>query len=328
MSIRVYGRVLNAIIDELVTGHDAHDKGFAPVTWRYSDTFLEAMLEGYLPGDGHWDAENKRWRLGFCRNYNLERDLRTACARLGYKLTLNLSSVPYNGKRVPTFKGEIRMARSGHWNERDGNEVVAIRKARCRDVYDIGVEDEPHLFSLASGVLTHNSKPNPMPESVTDRPTNSHEHIFLFTKSAAYYWDQDAVKEEAIHEGRIVKASLAGAQNTESRGTGDAPNGAMRTAWGFSQHDTLVHGRNLRDVWTIATQPSGFKHYAAFPLELPTRCIKAATRPGDTVLDPFCGTGRTLEAALKLGRKAVGVDISEAYCEMSRQRLEKMEKAK
>jgi site-specific DNA-methyltransferase (cytosine-N4-specific) len=78
--------------------------------------------------------------------------------------------------------------------------------------------------------------------------------------------------------------------------------------------------RNIRDVWTIATQPSGFKHYAAFPLEIPTRCIKAATRPGDTVLDPFCGTGRTLEAAIRLGRNAVGYDLSEKYCDMARQR--------
>ena len=82
-----------------------------------------------------------------------------------------------------------------------------------------------------------------------------------------------------------------------------------------------TNGRNTRDVWMVPTQPSGFKHYAAFPLEIPMRCIKAATRPGDTVLDPFCGTGRTLEAALMLGRKAIGYDISEIYCEMARLRL-------
>jgi hypothetical protein len=74
-------------------------------------------------------------------------------------------------------------------------EVVAIRKARCREVYDLGVAGEPHLFSLASGVLTHNSKPNCMPESVKDRPTRSHEYLFLLTKSERYYYDNRAITE-------------------------------------------------------------------------------------------------------------------------------------
>ena len=133
--------MLHAILAELVTGRTSHDKGFAPVIWRYSDRFVAAMVDGYLSGDGH--ADGSRWRLGFCRNYNLERDLRTACARLGYTLTLNLSSVEYDGRRVPTFRGELRKERSGHHNERDRNEIVEIRKSRCRDVYDLGVEDEP-----------------------------------------------------------------------------------------------------------------------------------------------------------------------------------------
>lgn len=99
MSIRVYGRVLHAIVDELVSGRVAKNKGFAPVVWRYSNAFLAAMLDGYLSGDGH--DEGNRWRLGFCRNYNLERDLRVASARLGYSLTLNPSNVPYRGRKVP-----------------------------------------------------------------------------------------------------------------------------------------------------------------------------------------------------------------------------------
>ncbi len=321
----INGPILKALVDTYISGKIAKNKHLHPRCWARSNDFLANLLQGYIEGDGY-QRENGSWRLGYCNNDQLTADLRTLAARLGMSVHLRrgISVNTTTGKRHKCWRGDI-VTRADHRRIPDG-EVMAIRQSRARKFWNVTLTDEPHSFALASGICTKNS--NPMPESVTDRPTNSHEHIFLFTKNAKYYWDQDAVKEEAIHEGRIVKASLAGAQNTESRGTGDAPNGAMRTAWGFSQHDTLVHGRNLRDVWTIATQPSGFKHYAAFPLELPTRCIKAATRPGDTVLDPFCGTGRTLEAALKLGRKAVGVDISEAYCEMSRQRLEKMEKAK
>jgi len=165
------------------------------------------------------------------------------------------------------------------------------------------------------------AKPNPMPESVRDRPTSSYEHIFLFTKSKDYYWDQDAVREAnlpvslnrvkyGLHQRHPAGVGIAiPPVDTDVMGTRFCPE----------------NGRNLRDAWTIATQPSGFKHYAAFPLELPTRCIKAATRPGDTVLDPFCGTGRTLYAALKLGRNAVGYDLSEKYCEMSTSRCREVQ---
>jgi DNA modification methylase len=259
MSIRVYGKVLCSILSELVTGKNAHDKGFSSVVWRYSNKFIAAMIDGYLSGDGHEDGN--RWRLGFCRNYNLERDLRTACARLGYSLTLNLSTVEYNGKDVPTFRGEIRKTKSQHRNNKDRNEVVAIRKARCRFVYDLGVEDDPHTFALASGILTHNSKPNPMPESVTDRCTKAHEYIFLLSKSARYYYDAEAIKE----------ASLSGFVDERGRDyvdRGDDPRG-RKTVCGTNG------SRNKRSVWTVTTKPYSEAHFATFPPDLIKPCILA-----------------------------------------------------
>jgi DNA modification methylase len=160
------------------------------------------------------------------------------------------------------------------------------------------------------------AKPNPMPESVKDRPTSSYEHIFMFTKSSRYYWDADAVREPMAPESAArYNYPFAGAARDALIAMGDLHGEQFTNA-------TLPNGRNIRDVWTIATQPSGFKHYAAFPEEIPTRCIKAATKMGDTVLDPFAGTGRTLEAALRLGRKAVGYDLSEKYCAMAQQRCD------
>jgi hypothetical protein len=163
MGVRLYGKVTNALIDQFVSGKTAKTKCLSPVCWRYSNGFLEAILAGYLEGDGHWEPANNRWRLGFTRNYNLERDLRGLCARLGYHLVLKLATVAYDGRRVGTFRGEIRMGRSGHWNERNTAEVVQLRKARCREVYDIAVETEPYLFALASGLLTHSSNPMSAP---------------------------------------------------------------------------------------------------------------------------------------------------------------------
>ena len=274
MDIRLYGKVLNAVIDELVSGRTAKDKHFSPMVWRYSNRFLEAILDGYLAGDGHYDAKNDRWRLGFTRNYNLESDLRTICARLGYKLKLNLSHVTYNGKRVPTFRGEIRKTRSGHWNEKDPGEIVAVQKARCRKVYDLGVADAPHLFALASGALTHNSKPNPMPESVTDRPTKSHEYVFLLTKRPRYFYDADAVREAQNWVGGAGNRNYrAGSENgREAEGQSNRPNPA---------------GRNRRTVWEIPTQPTPEAHFATFPEALVEPCIKAGTSARGAC--PKCG---------------------------------------
>lgn len=307
MNIRVYGKVLNAILSDLVSGKNSHNKGFAPVVWRYSNDFISAMVDGYLSGDGHKDGN--RWRLGFCRNYNLERDLRTACARLGYTLTINLSSVEYNGNRVPTFRGELRKERSGHHNERDRNEIVEIRKARCRNVYDLGVEDDPHLFALASGVLTHNSKPNPMPESVTDRCTKAHEYVFLLSKSARYYYDAEAIAEPSI---KGSAGSRFDAGKTALHGLGRS-----------SEKDRIERdSRNRRSVWTIATKPYSGAHFAVMPPALVEPCILAGSRPGDVCLDPFSGSGTVAAVAASLGRQAIGIELNPEYQSLAIERIE------
>ena len=287
MDIRLYGKVLNAVIDELVSGRTAKDKHFSPVVWRYSNRFLEAILDGYLAGDGHYDAKNDRWRLGFTRNYNLESDLRTICARLGYKLKLNLSHVTYDGKRVPTFRGEIRKTRSGHWNEKDPGEIVAIQKARCREVYDLGVADDPHLFALASGALTHNSKPNPLPESVKDRPTKSHEYIFLLTKSERYFYDHEAIKEDCVSGDPTSPRGSRGVINTPNSGLRKQDALGKNTYTGFNDRYRPLAKRNKRDVWTIPIQPFPDAHFAVFPEALVEPCILAGT--SEKGCCPKCG---------------------------------------
>jgi DNA modification methylase len=307
MDIRLYGKVLAALLDELVGGRTAKDKGFSPVVWRYSNHFLVAMLDGYLSGDGHWDAKNHRWRLGFTRNYNLERDIRTACARLGYTLTLKPSTVLYDGRRVPAFRGEIRTERSGHHNERDMGEVVAVRRARCREVYDIGVDAPSHLFALASGVLTHNSKPNPMPESVTDRPTKAHEYVFLLSKSARYFYDAERIAEPSEWDGK------SGTKNYRPFAEGGRIDGGMNSGG-------PAEWRNARTVWTIPTQPTPDAHFATFPEALAERCILAGSAQGDTVLDPFFGSGTVGKVAERLGRAWIGCELNPAYVEIGKKK--------
>jgi DNA modification methylase len=280
MTIHMYGKFLNTIIDQFVSGRIAKNKCLAPVCWRYSNEWLRSLLDGYLSGDGGWDEANERWRLGFCRNYNLERDLRTLAARLSFRLVLNPGYSTCNGKKFPSFHGEIRFKVSGHHNCKYPQEIVEIRKARCREVYDIGVADEPHTYALASGIITHNSKPNPMPESVGDRPTKAHEQIFLLSKSPRYFYDIEAIKEESI-----VAPGEGGHQRFGN------PGGKAEIEYGALVSGDIWYGngtRNKRSVWTVVTQPFPEAHFATFPEALIEPCILAGTSEHGAC--PECGS--------------------------------------
>ena len=148
------------------------------------------------------------------------------------------------------------------------------------------------------------SKPNPMPESVTDRPTKAHEYLFLLSKSARYFYDADAVREDysgPMYEGRNNGAILNGDRNDRGKTIGMS-NPA---------------GRNLRSVWTIATQPYPGAHFATFPEALVEPCIKAGSPEGGTVLDPFGGSGTTARVANRLSRRAILIDLSTDYLDQA-----------
>ena len=135
------------------------------------------------------------------------------------------------------------------------------------------------------------SKPNPMPESVTDRPTRSHEFIFLLTKNPKYYYDADAIKEPALYADAVVKLG------------------------------TKPHNRNKRTVWEIPTQPYPEAHLATYPEKLVQPCVLAGCPPKGTVLDPFSGAGTTAVVAQKLGRLAIGVELNPDYLHLATLRL-------
>lgn len=159
------------------------------------------------------------------------------------------------------------------------------------------------------------AKPAPMPESVTDRPTRSHEYIFLLTKSARYFYDGDAVREadKGLDHPRSV---LQGQPSLEPTGGLLAPHKGLRTTEGRNGA-----GRNLRSVWTIASTPFPEAHFATFPPELAERCIKAGCPAGGVVLDPFGGAGTTAMVALRLGRSAVSIELKPEYVQMQERRI-------
>jgi len=169
---------------------------------------------------------------------------------------------------------------------------------------------------LRSSVVWH--KPNPTPESVKNRPTQAYEHVFLLSKAAQYYYDYMAISEKAIYaEQHARKATSWGTHRKH-------PNKANVANYAFvgENHTTLPGGRkNSRNVWTMATKPYRGAHVAPFPVDLPTKCIKAATREGDLVFDPFCGAATTAIAALRLNRRFLGVELNRATAEEARERI-------
>jgi len=192
---------------------------------------------------------------------------------------------------------------------------------------------------LRQDIIWH--KPNPMPESVTDRCTKAHEYVFLLSKSARYYYDAEAISEPLAESsiGRLAQ-DIDSQRGSDRAHAGGKTNGRMKAVmprfggakYGDSDdpHHATKSGdewipngrRNRRSVWTVATQPYSEAHFATYPPELIRPCIQAGTRPGDTVLDPFSGSGTTGVVALQHARRYIGIDLNPEYHALARKRLD------
>jgi len=168
-------------------------------------------------------------------------------------------------------------------------------------------------------------KPNGMPESVRDRLTVTHETIFLLVKQGDYFFDVDAIREEAVTQDRRAPRGSRGAR---------VPNAGLRKQDVLAA-DATHHGRyaglgawqptplrRRRTIWRIPTVASRDDHYAMFPDQIVETCVLASTRPGDTVLDCFAGSGTTGRVAEALGRNAVLIDINPQYLELAKKRTD------
>ena len=168
---------------------------------------------------------------------------------------------------------------------------------------------------LRQDIIWH--KPNPMPESCTDRCTKAHEYIFLLTKSAKYYYDNEAVREPYVSDDEPPRAESFNGTRDKAIAEGVKIQGAFPQSRRFTNT-----GRNKRSVWTITTKPYPGAHFATFPPELPELCIKAGSKEGDTILDPFFGSGTTGWVAQRLMRKWIGIELSEDYIKLADQRFD------
>jgi DNA modification methylase len=162
------------------------------------------------------------------------------------------------------------------------------------------------------------AKPNPMPESVTDRPTKAHEYIFLLAKSERYYYDADAISEPTTDEEYRTRGKV---RPPTSVYAAQCPDGPQRTGLNLVNQVGGRLTRNKRDVWTVNSDPFPEAHFATFPRDLILPCVLAGCPVGGTVLDPFSGAGTTALVAKEQGRRAIGIELNTGYVAMIARRL-------
>jgi DNA modification methylase len=213
----------------------------------------------------------------------------------------------------------------GNWHTADETGGIRVNVASLKPKDLIGIPWRVAFALQADGwylrqdIIWH--KPNPMPESVRDRCTKAHEYVFLLSKSARYYFDNESIKEpcsEATHERakyRWKRAQNGGGSKESMQGHNyDNDFGDMAV--------DLEKGKNKRSVWTVNTKPYKGAHFATFPPALIEPCILAGSRKGGVVLDPFNGSGTTGEVAILNGRRYVGIELNAAYIKLAETRID------
>lgn len=285
-------------------------------------------------------------------------------------LWLNLGDCYVANPRGPGGAGKSTMTGTGDWERRQqraaGRKGVAHPNNRT---IDPKVKGRGHAHAASRGLRTASlkhkdlvgmpwmaafalraagwylrcdviwSKPNPLPESVTDRPTKAHEYLFLLSKSASYYYDRHAIAEPTVWDGErrniieSVQSPMPGApahtglrkyksgnkarqQRSDNGGNRDRN---TNQTFGVPWEDDDGR-RNKRSVWTVTPMPYTGAHFATFPPDLIEPCVLACSRPGDLVLDPFFGSGTTGLVAEKHERRWIGFDINPKYAELAKER--------
>ena len=203
-----------------------------------------------------------------------------------------------------------------------GTPVTRVKSLKPKDLvgipWRVAFALQADGWYLRQDIIWH--KPNPMPEPVTDRCTKSHEYIFLLTKSAKYFYDNDAVREP-VAESSIGRLN----QNIDQQVGTTRANGGKKSNGNLKAVGDIEKGRNKRSVWTITTKPYKEAHFAVFPPKIPELCIKAGSKEGDIVLDPFFGSGTTGWVAQRLGRKWIGIELNAKYIKIAEKRFAQRE---
>jgi len=213
-------------------------------------------------------------------------------------------------------------ATSGGPNRNDGGPAVRVAgvptkigenlkpKDLCGIPWRVAFALQADGWYLRQDIIWH--KPNPMPESVTDRCTKAHEYVFLMAKSTRYYYDAEAIDEPLAG---VPHAPGNKATKDDGHLRNDFGTEAVSRLWGQSGR------RNRRSVWTVCTKPYSGAHFAVMPPDLVKPCILAGCPEGGVVLDPFMGSGTVAAVAQDAGRRAIGIELNPEYCKLIAKRF-------
>jgi DNA modification methylase len=229
-------------------------------------------------------------------------------------LWVNLGDSYYNyrpgkGQRVVANSIASQKASEFEHSAKRGNKLEGYKEKDLMGMpWRLAFALQDFGWTLRQDIIWH--KPNPMPESVTDRCTKSHEYIFLLSKKPHYYFDYQAIREEGvISEG--TKAAKGSEERQNQKGVNSRP----------PEYKIYDGMRNKRDVWTVNTKPYKGAHFAVYPEELVEPMVMAGSKVGDIVLDPFFGSGTTGAVAQKLGRQYIGCELNQEYEPLQKERL-------
>lgn len=242
-------------------------------------------------------------------------------------LWLNLGDSYYSGRGAPTQPDLKNSARRPGVRSLDrGGADWAKPKDLLGIPWRVAFALQDDGWTLRNDIIW--AKANAMPESISDRLSCKHEHVFMFAKARRYWFDLDPIREQYA-PASVARADYAFAAGPEG-GTNGKSNGPLRSAreagkasgtnlrpTGKRHTAANPNGANPGDVWTLPTQPFAEAHFAVMPQTLAERCILAGCKPSGVVLDPFSGSGTTGLAAAKHGRKYVGIDLSRDYLDLS-----------
>ena len=243
------------------------------------------------------------------RDYGVDNQLGTEKKLTDY--VNNLADVFDECKRVLKKTGTAWLNIGDSYAQKD-----LKAKDLCLIPFRVALELQQRGWYVRSDIIW--AKPNPMPESVRDSPTKSHEHIFLLSKSKNYYYDIDAIKEPVVESSKKLQM-LPGVGGKKY---GNSKDKHHLTKSGLKVKNRMV--RNKRDVWTITTKPYKEAHFATFPKDLIEPCIKAGCPKDGVVLDPFAGSGTVGEVAKELQKDFILIELNPEYIKLIEKRVNKL----
>lgn len=245
------------------------------------------------------------------------RDTCPKCGAVRIDSQLGLESTPeaYVARLVEMFREVRRVLRADGTCWLNLGDSMLPNKCEAMIPHRVAMALMEDGWICRQTIIWH--KPNPMPESVTDRCTKAHEYMFLLTKSARYFYDAAAIAEAVSGDAHGGNASFGGKKLKMLTGK------QQKSTLGPSGIQRMQETRNRRSVWSITTQPYSGAHFATMPPDLAETCILAGCPVGGVVLDPFAGSGTTLAVAVANGRFGVGIELNADYHELARQRLER-----